>query len=351
MTMPRAFLLLSVLLLALPGAVPTASAQGDSRSTLSVKVVDEKGAPVAGASVTIRGLGGGQTTDQAGEARLGGIPQGNRMVEVRRQGYITRRVATAFSGGETVRREVALSPAPVELDTMTATARQARRRSTLLVKVVDEKGAPISGAYVTVGGVEHGETTGRTGEAKLDAVPQGNRLVDVRRQGYAYRRVAADFVGGDTVRREVAMTPAPIELEGLVVTTWGRNMALIRNGFYDRQRRGFGAFMTRQRLDEIRPLHTSDAFRHMRGFMVLPNGSYDMVVSSRGRAMRRCIPSVYIDGMRMFVRDGRDQSEALNMVSPDDIEAIEAFQGSASIPAEYNTMGSTCAVLLIWTRR
>jgi len=357
--MTRSLLLLSMLLLALAGAVLPASAQESSRSTLIVRVVDEKGAPVAGASVSIRGLNGEQTTDPAGEARLGGIPQGNRMVEVRRQGYTPRRVATAFRGGETVRREVALMTAPVELDTMTATARarseaeQARRapRSTLLVKVVDDKGAPISGAYVSVAGMDHGETTGRTGEARLDAVPRGNRLVDVRRQGYAYRRLGADFMGGDTVRKEVAMTPAPVELEGLVVTTWGRNMSLIRNGFYDRQRRGFGGFLTRERLDQIRPRHTSDAFRHVRGFMVLPNGPYDLVVSSRGRDMRRCLPTVYIDGMQMFVRDGRDQSDALNMVSPEDIEAIEAYAGAASIPAEYNSMGNTCAVLLIWTRR
>jgi Carboxypeptidase regulatory-like domain/TonB-dependent Receptor Plug Domain len=230
---------------------------------------------------------------------------------------------------------------------------QARRvpRSLLLVKVVDEKGAPIAGAYVTVGGVEHGETTDGRGEAKLAAIPQGNRLVEVKRQGYAYRRVAADFMGGDTVRREVAMTPAPIELEGIVVTTWGRSMALVRNGFYDRQRRGFGAFMTRQRLDELRPYRTTDAFRNMRGFMVVPSGPVDIVVSTRGRGIRGCVPAVYIDGMRMFVMNYRDQADALNMVSPDDIEAIEAYQGAASIPAEYNPTGNACGVLLIWTRR
>ena len=345
-------------LLALAGSVLPASAQGDTRSTLIVKVVDEKGVPVVGASISIRGLNGGTTTDQAGEARLGGIPQGNRMVEVRRQGYTPRRVATAFRDGVTVSREVALMTAPLELDTMTTVARrrsaaeQERRapRSMLLVKVVDEKGAPIAGAYVTVGGVEHGATTSGNGEARLDAIPRGNRLIDVRRQGYAYRRVANEFAGGDTVRREVAMTPAPVELEGIVVTSWGRNMSLVRNGFYDRQRRGFGASLTRQRLDEIRPYRTVQAFRYVRGFMVMPSGSTDIVVSSRGGGMRRCIPAVYIDGMMMFVMNARDQADALNMVSPDDIEAIEAFQ-EPSIPPEYNPMGRNCGVLLIWTRR
>jgi hypothetical protein len=37
-------------------------------------------------------------------------------------------------------------------------------------------------------------------------------------------------------------------------------------------------------------------------------------------------------------------------VGPDDIEAIEAYQGPASIPAEYNPLGNACGVILIWTR-
>jgi hypothetical protein len=205
-------------------------------------------------------------------------------------------------------------------------------------------------AYITVAGLDHGASTDETGEARLGGVPQGNRLVEVRRQGYGWRRVAADFMGGDTVRRQVTMTPAPIELEGITVTSWGRNMRLMRSGFYDRQRRGLGAFMTRQRLDEIRPAHTIDAFRYVRGFLVRPVGPYDVVESTRGIGLHGCIPGVYIDGQQMFIRDIRDQADALNMVSPDDIDAIEAYQGAASIPAEYNPLGNACGVLLIWTR-
>jgi hypothetical protein len=125
----------------------------------------------------------------------------------------------------------------------------------------------------------------------------------------------------------------------------------MRNGFYDRQRRGFGAHMTRQRLDEIRPYRTTEAFRYMRGFMVVPSGPVDVVVGTRGRSLGPCIPAVYIDGMRMFVMNARDQADAINMVPPDDIEAIEAYQGAASIPTQYNPMGSACGVILIWTRR
>lgn len=242
----------------------------------------------------------------------------------------------------------AVAVAALQLAPSPAAAQRRAARSLLLVHVTDEQGRPMPGAYVSVAGVPHGETTDRGGDARIAAVPQGNRLVEVRRQGYAFRRVGTDFVGGDTVRREVAMTPAPIELDGIVATSWGRSMRLVNNGFYDRQRRGLGAFMTRQRLDQLRPFHTADAFRYMRGFMVRSDGANDVVVGTRGGG--DCLPSVFIDGGTMFVRGSRDQSDALSMVRPDDIEAIEAYMGLGSVPAEYNMMGSSCGVILIWTR-
>jgi hypothetical protein len=220
-------------------------------------------------------------------------------------------------------------------------------RSVLVVRVLDEQKRPLAGAFVTVGGVEHGGTSDASGQAWVTGIEAGNRLVEVRRTGYGFQRVAADFAGADTVRREVALAPAPVELEGITVTSWGRSMRLRRSGFYDRQRRGLGAFMGREQLDRIRPVHTIDAFRYMRGFLVLPVGPHQVVMGTRGGG---CLPNVYVDGAQMFVRDERDQEQALAMVSPDDVEGIEAYQGPASIPAEYNPLGSVCGVILIWTR-
>jgi hypothetical protein len=38
------------------------------------------------------------------------------------------------------------------------------------------------------------------------------------------------------------------------------------------------------------------------------------------------------------------------MIRPDDILAVGAYAGPASIPAEYNPLGSACGVILVWTR-
>jgi hypothetical protein len=126
---------------------------------------------------------------------------------------------------------------------------------------------------------------------------------------------------------------------------------LRNNGFYDRQRRGLGAFMTRDQIAQLNAYHATDIFRWMRGFMVIPSGPSNIVVTTRGPGgFGSCLPQVYLDGNRMFMRGARDQADALEAIPIDNIEAVEAYQGAASIPAEYNATGSVCGVLLIWTR-
>jgi hypothetical protein len=221
-------------------------------------------------------------------------------------------------------------------------------RSRLVVRVMDERGHPLVGARVTVGGVERAATTAASGEAALEQIPEGLRLVDVRREGYAPQRVASLFTPGDTVRREVKMTPDPVELEELTVTSWGRSVRLRNNGFYDRQRRGFGASMTRDQIEHLHAFHTTDIFRYTRGFRVETSGPRDIVVSSRG-GIGACLPHVYVDGIRMAMRKATDQADALESVPVDNIEAVEAYQG-VTVPPEYNLNGTSCGVLLIWTR-
>jgi hypothetical protein len=231
-----------------------------------------------------------------------------------------------------------------------AVAQQRAPGSVLILQVRDEQGHAVSDAQVTVGGLRRRGRSDATGEVFITQIPAGNRLIELRRPGFAMARVAADFSGADTVRREIRMTAQAIELEGVVATSWGRSMRLRNMGFYDRQRRGIGTFVTRERLDDLHLVHTRDVFRHVRGFLVRPVGPYEVVEGARGFGVAGCLPAIYLDGMRMVVRNVRDQSDALGLVGPDDIEAIEAYQGPASIPAEYNPLGNACGVILIWTR-
>jgi hypothetical protein len=225
--------------------------------------------------------------------------------------------------------------------------------SLLVVHVATDQGQPLRDALVTVGGVLEPARTNARGDAWIPGVPPGNRLVEVRHTGFAYLRVGTDFVGGDTVRRELRMQSQPVELPGVVATSWGRSMKLRNNGFYDRQRRGMGTFMTQDQIEAIHPLHTNDIFRHTRGAMVVRDRKgVESVVSSRGQSIgAKCPMQLYVDNVPLLSRDPRDQQEAINGVPWNDIEALEIYTGPATIPAEYNVTGNACGVILFWTGR
>lgn len=71
----------------------------------------------------------------------------------------------------------------------------------------------------------------------------------------------------------------------------------------------------------------------------------------------RCPPLVYMDGMLMTRpapgrrRVGQSAYEVINLVSPNDVEGVEMYQGRSSIPAEFGGPGAECGVIAIWTRR
>jgi hypothetical protein len=236
-----------------------------------------------------------------------------------------------------------------------AATAQAPAHATLRLHVDDERGHPLQHAVVRVGGVTRPALTDSHGDAVVDLIPPGNRIVEVSHVGYALLRVPADF-DSVAVARRVRMTADPVELPGITVTSWGRSMRLRNVGFYERQRQGMGDYMTGDELMATLPLNTSDAFRRMRGFTLAPTrGSDFVVVTTRGMAnlsgnVGYCYPLLYIDGMLMSTRTQRDQVEAFRSISPDDVEGIEAYPSPATIPAQYNITGSACGVVLIWTK-
>jgi len=209
-------------------------------------------------------------------------------------------------------------------------------------------GDPIRNALVEVGGLSLRAQTNGQGVARISRIPAGNRLVSVSRLGYEPVRIPVEFA--DTaVERTVRLAADPVRVRGVTATGEARDPVLDQRGFYDRQARGMGAFMTSDRIDELRPSRTVDLFRRMRGFQV----KYDRgraeyyVVSGRGAAnmSQDCVsPQIYLDGTLVGVR-----SNTFTFINPEAIAAIEAYPSPASIPVEYRS-NAACGVVLIWTR-
>lgn len=225
-------------------------------------------------------------------------------------------------------------------------AAQQRNRSSLEVVVLENgSNRPVSGARVHVSGVAPAITDAE-GRAQIADVPRGARMVTISRIGYDSERVTVEFAR-EAVQAEVELRQQPIELAGLRVTSWGRSSNLRNRGYYDRERIGHGVFVNRDEIQKRNLSRMLDLFRQVRGFQVSYNMKGEPYLES-ARGPCKTPPLFFMDGMRVHDVSGR--GDLSDFVSPDEVEAIEAYTGAATIPAQYNPTGAACGVILIWTR-
>lgn len=240
-----------------------------------------------------------------------------------------------------------------------AQERTRTRPAVLRVEVVDDStGQAVPRARVRVSGIARAEETDAAGTVALRGVTPGVHLVQVDRPGYAMRRFRVITQPGDSLDLEVGLVAQQEEvvLETLRVTSWGRRRALIDNGFYERQRQGSRSrFLTRDEVAAMRPNRTTDLFYRIPGFMLTASGrsgrlELQTTRGPSGLRSRKCVADVYMDGIRMGAATERDALGELDAIAPEDIEAIEAYVSAATIPPQFNTTGSACGVVAIWTR-
>jgi Carboxypeptidase regulatory-like domain/TonB-dependent Receptor Plug Domain len=164
----------------------------------------------------------------------------------------------------------------------------------------------------------------------------------------------------ETVYVEVRVSAAPLQIDPLRVTARvepPRRRFLELNGFYHRQRVGFGAFLRREDIERLPHSNLAQVLQRTRGMAIHYKGAHQfiyftrygpptIVSNVRGPPINACIPRVFLDGNRMTY-DGLNDINSI--VSPDQVEAIETYV-AGNAPVEYTGSNSACGVILIWTR-
>lgn len=225
---------------------------------------------------------------------------------------------------------------------------------TIRGRVVDAAtGQPVADATVTALN-PNDRLVART---RTDA--EGAFTLDVRRQGTF--RLRGERIGYQPSRSEVfpvevretvevdlrlsteALTVAPLTVTARREPP--RRRGLEMNGYYQRERAGFGHFIRREDMRNWQNYRMTHVLSRVPGFA--------LTVDRRGREWvinKRCgggSPKFYLDGI--YIRIDRN-STLDDVVNPEQVAAIEAFRGPAEIPPQYNDSEAACGVVLIWTR-
>lgn len=199
-------------------------------------------------------------------------------------------------------------------------------------------------------------TTNDSGAFQVVAPAAGRYRLQFARPGYRLLITPPfDLVAGETVdyALQVSSLP-PFALDTAVVE--GQVVPRHMVGFYRRRAQGVGAFITRQEFERWHPQVATDIVRRAQVFDIVPNriganGDFrDYKIQSR-RGMREpfgeCPPLVYLDDARL----GNARDVVVDdVLAVGAIEALEFYEGGTQVPVEYQSNGSSCGVIAVWSR-
>lgn len=209
-------------------------------------------------------------------------------------------------------------------------------------RITNLEGAPIRGARVLVEGTTRQAVADDSGRFTLRDVPLGTHTLYTRAIGFYPDRRAVDVVATAATTLALRLPTMASVLDTMHV--YGQRVYRDRLAFEERRQMGFGTVLQHARIEEMRPVHTTDILREVSGISLVP-GQMGRLLEVRGPFL--CLPDVIIDGHPIPLQNSVDEVDA--WVQPGEVQAMEVYIG-ASAPVEYLQPGRPgCATILIWT--
>lgn len=219
--------------------------------------------------------------------------------------------------------------------------------ATLVGQVVSAMtGGPLPSAKVVLKNAGRGAVTDTTGEFAIPDVPAGNDTVRVSLIGFASEQVPLRLKPGHTTRVTLMLSETVLKVEDITVeVTGGRSSTKLENaGFYRRQKRGLGHYITPEEIEQRHPQEPADLLRNVPGVQV---GARTLgrtkVRITRNPVGMDCGPVYWVDGA-MF------QDYHIDELNRSDIMAIEVYRGPSETPARFKFRGQGCGTIVIWTK-
>jgi hypothetical protein len=220
-----------------------------------------------------------------------------------------------------------------------------------------QTGDPIEGADISDVLNKNSSVTTKTGTVSLVFLPDGGTLVRIRKIGYETQTMMVAISPADTVPLTVLMARSAQTLPTVVTRDSApppRSMRL--RDFVERMNAGAGGrFISEADLRKNDgKTNMTNMIRRLSGLQVQcgkPGGQRPMdcwAITRRAQSRMaimggECAVDLYMDGVPYSDND-------LNKLKVEEFAGVEYYAGGASIPIQYNKTGSSCGVLLLWTR-
>jgi len=224
--------------------------------------------------------------------------------------------------------------------------------------VAAENGQPISRATVALRETEEVRLSGEDGSFRFSSVPVGSVTLNVALLGFADSEGVLVIGGGQILDVEVRLSPQPIEMDPIVVVATRLEINVMLADVRRRAERGWGTVLMEKELEARRSVTRTTDILQEYGATVIGSTERERALYFRRTS---CGPVVYIDGIKVthgsrskspFGSGGEiDSAQAVNMVHPLNIEAMEIYRGPAQTPGEFLDSNAQCGVILIWTKR
>ncbi len=229
----------------------------------------------------------------------------------------------------------------------------------------DTARAPLQGVEVVVESARRRMITPASGVYLIDSLAPGIHVVLFRKVGYRPVRMRAILTAGDTLRRPIMLSLAPVGLPPIEVTASNEPPGM--EAYAARKAAGHGHFIgsevlrksENRRVSEVlvtvngvKPIYQRRSGRTV-SFMVSSRGSGSLINSS-------CPMAIWYDGVKVFEPNAiRSPNSPAGSRDPPDInsyaiiglEAIEVYRGAAETPAELSGTGASCGTIVLWSRR
>ena len=203
-------------------------------------------------------------------------------------------------------------------------------------------GEPMIGAHVFLRRARRGAVTDSAGEFRIESLPAGRDTIAVWYAAVEPQFTELDLVPDRLTSAVFLVSERMFEVADITVEV--RAFSARRQRLERRKRFGNGVYITRQMIEEAKPVLMTDMLRGIPRVEVEAYRFATEPVEVRiGYGATACIPMYFLDGTEA-------KNFTLDEVRPIEVEELEIYRGASETPPEFRKMGNTCGAIVVWTR-